>query len=163
AMGWGIALIYVGRQVAGRCSSAQPLTSALGRTDGADAIAKCGREGFPQSTVVFLDVEHMDVIPDGVKGYVFGWFQAVAVSRFVPGMYRHARNAVELKAAATQAYPAGKPAPLFWVAGGPKSFDPAKSMPADSGVSFAAVWQGRLDTNDSHGGITLQIDEDVAG
>ena len=37
-----------------------------------------------------------------------------------------------------------------------------RCAPADSGIAFAALWQGRLDTKDTHGNITLDIDIDVS-
>ena len=37
-----------------------------------------------------------------------------------------------------------------------------RCVPADSGIAFAALWQGKLDTKDTHGGIILDIDIDVS-
>jgi hypothetical protein len=161
AMGWGIAVIYVGRQVKGPCSNT-PITSDLGPRDGMDAVAKTTAEGFPPNTVVYLDVEAMDTITPAIQDYTRAWFTEVLNGGFVPGMYCHVRNAPDLRAAVMAAYPSGAPAPLFWVAGGKKPFDPANSTPSDSGVGFAEMWQGRLDTDDTQGSIKLRIDMDVA-
>ncbi len=160
-MGWGFAVVYVGRQVKGPCSST-PITPDLGPRDGKDAVAKATAEGFLPNTVVYLDVEAMDVVTPVVTNYARAWFSEVLNGGFVPGMYCHVRNAAELRTSALAGYPADAPAPLFWVAGGKKSFDPDRSAASDSGIDFAEMWQGRLDTDDTRGGIRLRIDMDVA-
>ena len=78
----------------------------------------------------------MSVVPDTMKDYMLAWFQTVTQNEFVPGMYCHVRNAQELKAVALQGYPADRPQPLFWVAGGAHPFNPATSAPADSGIAL---------------------------
>ena len=156
---WGLAVLYVGRQQQGPCSGS-PVSAAIGHADGVDAVKQCSNEGFVPNTVAFLDVEHMDTIPQAMSDYVTAWFQAVSTSEFVPGMYCHVKNAAALRAAAMQGYPAEKPQPKFWVAGG-KGFDMSSSVPTDSGIAFANLWQGQLDTRQTYGGITIGIDVEV--
>ena len=121
-MGWGTAIIYVGRQAEGP-GSGGPLNGPLGTSDATDAIAKTAAEGFGRLSVIFLDVEHMDTIPQGMKDYINAWFLEVVKSRFVPGMYCAASNAAVLKVAALKSYPTGTKPPQFWVAGG-RGFEP---------------------------------------
>ena len=158
--GWGMAVLYVGRQAQGPCSGTL-LSATMGRADGVDAAAKCSTEGFASDTVVYLDVEPMDTIPPAMTDYVAGWFQAVAAAHFVPGLYCHAKNAVALEKFVKQDYPVGKPEPRFWVAGG-NGFKPDSSLPPDSGVSFATLWRGRINTEESYGGVGIKIDVNVA-
>ena len=161
AMGWGIAVLYVGRQAQGPCSTTAP-NAGLGTQDGADAAMRTSSEGFPPGSVIFLDVEPMDRVGQPVKDYVRAWFAEVLRAGFVPSVYCHVKNAVVLRSAALDGYPAGAHPPIFWVAGGPAHFDPASSAPTSSGVPFAGLWQGRLDTTETHGGVELRIDVDIA-
>ncbi|MEZ5403863.1 MAG: DUF1906 domain-containing protein [Bryobacteraceae bacterium] len=159
-MGWGFLIIYVGRQAEGPCSK-QPVDAALGELHGRDAIAKTAAEGFAPGSVVFLDVERMERIPAAMKKYVLAWFDEVNRSPFHGGVYCHVRNAAELRETIMAAHPADRPEPVFWVAGG-KRFDPSRSVPADSSIPFARIWQGRLDTRQTHGGFEVNIDVNIA-
>ncbi|MEZ5355475.1 MAG: DUF1906 domain-containing protein [Bryobacteraceae bacterium] len=160
AMGWGFLIIYVGRQVEGPCSS-RPVSAALGSLHGRDAIAKTAAEGFPDGSVIFLDVERIERIPAAMKDYVRAWFAEVNASPFAGGIYCHVKNAVDLRETILPGHPAAKPDPVFWVAGG-RRFNPASSVPADSGVPFARIWQGRLDTRETYAGYKVNIDINVA-
>jgi peptidoglycan hydrolase-like protein with peptidoglycan-binding domain len=157
AMGWGFMIVYVGRQAT---SNPENLTRDRGVAEGSDAVQKTGDEGFDPNTVIFLDVEPMDVVLPGIKEYLKGWISQLIVSPFAPGIYCHIKNAKELQATE---YPAGssRPKPLFWVSGS-GAFDPASSAPPGSGISFASVWQGQFNRTETHGGESLQIDVNVA-
>lgn len=166
-LGFGLAVLYVGRQQGG-CGSGS-LSRAQGQTDGADAIAKCNQEGFPQNVVVFLDVEHFNGgLSANMKDYYQGWVGAILDDgKFKPGTYCADSNANEIFNAAQQEYaahglPGGNPA--FWIVKNDLTFDPQSSIPGASGVNFANVWQGRIDVEDEeHGGVTISpIDQNVA-
>jgi hypothetical protein len=76
--------------------------------------------------------------------------------RFRPAIYAHRDNAVALRGVVQGA--AGGPVP-FWVAGGQAfSLDRA---PRESGIDFAAVWQG-LPGPRTWAGVTLTVDENVS-
>jgi hypothetical protein len=162
-----LAVLYVGRQQEG-CGS-DSLSRAQGQTDGNDAIAQCNQEGFPQNTVVFLDVEHFDGgISVDMTNYYQGWIGAILDGgTFKPGTYCADTNANDLINAAQQEYAAhGLPSgnPSFWIVKNDLTFDPQTSAPTDSGVSFANIWQGRINVvGEAHGGVTISpIDQDVA-
>ncbi len=166
-LGLGLAILYVGRQQNG-CGS-NGLSRAQGQADGNDAISKCNQEGFPQNAVVFLDVEHFDgAISGDMKAYYQGWIGAILDDgTFKPGTYCADSNANDLINAAQQEFaahglPGGNPA--FWIVKNDFTFDPQTAVPTGSGVSFANVWQGRIDVvGESHGGVTISpIDQDVA-
>jgi len=166
-LGLGLAVLYVGRQQDG-CGSAS-LSRAQGQTDGQDTINKSKQEGFPQNTILFLDVEHFDgTISDDMKSYYQGWIGAILDDgSFKPGTYCADTNANDLINAAQQEYaahnlPGGNPA--FWIVKNDLTFDPQTSVPTGSGVSFANIWQGRVNVvGESHGGVTISpIDQDVA-
>ena len=166
-LGLGLAVLYVGRQQDG-CGSGS-LSRTQGLNDGADAVAKCTQEGFPQNVVVFLDVEHFDGgISQPMTDYYRGWISAILDSGSVkPGTYCADTNANDLINAAQQEYaahglPGGNPA--FWIVKNDLTFDPQTAVPTGSGVSFANIWQGRINVaGEAHGGVTISpIDQDVA-
>ena len=62
--------------------------------DGADAIAVTAREGFEPHSVVFLDIERMEKMPDAMRAYYRAWARTLlADGRYLPGVYVHAHNA----------------------------------------------------------------------
>ena len=156
AQGWGLVVVYVGLQSQGPCSAKTP-TRALGEAHGRDALAKLSSEGFAPQTVVYLDVEPMDQIPQAQIDYVNGWLSQFAGAAFLPGIYCHIKNANALRAAIA-GFPAGQVA--FWVSGS-GAFVPGTSRPADSGIAFARLWQGAFNQTREFGGISIQIDENV--
>jgi hypothetical protein len=173
-MGWGLAVVYVGQQVwstAKKPKKGSTCTNALrtasqGSVDGRDAIGRVVSEGFPHGTVIFLDIERMDRIPESMKAYYQQWTRTIlADGRYRVGYYAHADNAAEVfrdvKSVLTAAGDTTEPP--FWIAGRTKIFDPTKSDPTDVGHAFAEVWQGLLDVSRTHAGIRLPIDVNVSG
>lgn len=156
-LGWGIAILYVGRQAEGPCKSATQ-TRGVGVADGQDALRKTASEGFAPGSVIYLDVEPMDRIPQFQIDYVNGWLSQFSGAGFSPGIYCHIKNANALKAASKD-FPADRIA--FWVSGS-GHFVPGTSRPADSGIGFARVWQCTFEVKKMFGGVSIQIDEDVA-
>ncbi len=145
-----------------RCS-ASFVHGARGAIDARDAIARTAHEGFPDGTVVFLDVEYMDVLPQLMRDYYRAWTQTVlADGRYRPGIYAHTRNASKIYDDVSDVYEAAgvDAEPPFWIAG-KGAFSPAR-RPTDVGHSFASVWQGMLDVVRTHNGVRLPIDISVA-
>jgi len=145
-----------------RCSASY-VNAMQGSIDARDAIATAAREGFPKGTVVFLDVEHMDVIPQPMRDYYRAWTRALlADGRYQPGIYAHTKNAQAIYTDVNDEYDqAGVDAdPPFWIAGA-SGFSP-ESAPTDVGHAFASAWQGVLDVVRTHNGIRLPIDISVA-
>lgn len=175
AMGWGIAVLYVGQQafegaLPPDTATGSPiicsrtlLSEAQGRADARDAAEKAQREGFPPGTIIFQDVESMRVIPDSMRAYYSAWQRELLTDgRYLPGTYAHQRNAVELLRLAEDVYrAAGRlDTPPFWVAGG--RFFSLDQPPWSIGLPFVRIWQGALDVDRTWGGRTLRIDENVA-
>jgi hypothetical protein len=167
SLGWGLAIVYVGRQVKG--CGAKSLTAAVGKADGLDAIAKSHDEGFPPSSIIYLDIEPFDgPLADTMRSYAQGWLDALLQDdTFETGIYCHAKNALDLHALGEERFAAaGRPsgAPPFWITRPKGSFDPTTSVPADSGISFASIWQGKIDTGKvTNSGISIaSIDVNVA-
>jgi hypothetical protein len=175
AMGWGVAVVYVGQQTWGRTPrptkrtprgtscAANLVSAAQGRVDGDDATARMAAEGFATGTAIFLDLEHMDVVPDAMRDYYVAWTERVLEDgRYRPAYYAHTQNAPLVYADVRAIFDArGIDAdPPFWIAGG-NNFGRDRN-PQDVGHAFAAAWQGVLDTWEKHAAIRLPIDVSVA-
>ena len=143
--------------------SASYVGAAQGKIDARDAIAQAGHEGFASGTVLFLDVEHMDRIPQRMRDYYRAWTSAVlADGQYRPGIYAHTKNAGTIYDDVSDVYDqAGRDDdPPFWIAGS-SGFSPDR-VPTDVGHAFASVWQGVLDVVRTHNGVRLPIDISVA-
>jgi hypothetical protein len=177
--GWGFAVLFVGEQDWGamraapgdtvavaapgaRCATTN-LTAANGAAHAAAADEAAAADGFPQGTVIFLDVERVERVSPELATYVRSWFAALLErGRYVPGLYAHDINAAELYAILGEEFARRGRAerPRLWVAR-QAGFDLARA-PAESGHALASAWQGRFDTRETWDGITLNIDVNVA-
>jgi glycoside hydrolase-like protein len=173
AAGLGVAVLYVGQQTwdgvpvldgaAERTAGLRALASAVtcsrtlldaaqGDAEARDAVARAAADGFPDGTVIFLDLEPM-TITAAMRSYYRSWVARVAADgRYRPGVYAHVSNAADIHADVGDL--------PFWVAS-TRSFSLA-AAPTGVGLAFAKVWQGALDVSRSWGGVTLTIDESVA-
>jgi hypothetical protein len=145
-----------------RCSASY-VNAIQGAIDARDAIATAEREGFPKGTVVFLDVEHMDVVAQPMRDYYRAWTRVVlGDGRYQPGIYAHTKNAQTIYEDVNEVFDqAGVDAePQFWIAGA-SGFSPS-SAPTDVGHAFASAWQGVLDVVRTHNGVRLPVDISVA-
>lgn len=146
----------------GHCS-ASFVNTAQGKIDARDAVATTVREGFPRGTVIFLDVEFMDVLPQRMRDYYRSWTREVlADGRYRAGIYAHTRNAGTVYDDVSDEYDAAGVAgdPPFWIAG--KGSFSIESAPTEVGHQFATAWQGILDVVRTHNGVELPIDISVA-
>jgi len=139
------------------------LTTEQGTTDAIDAVTKTAAEGFPGGTVIYLDIEHMDVIPASMDAYYRAWVQQVlADGRFRPGIYVHKANAQAIYDGVRRAYSDmnRSGSAVFWLTT-PDGFSIDKP-PQDVGFSWASIWQGIYEVNQTYNGATINIDVDVA-
>jgi hypothetical protein len=163
--GFGLIIIYVGFQQDG-CGKAN-LSRAKGLEHGIDTIDKFKAEGFPDNAIVFLDVEHFaGDLSAPMEAYIRGWISSLLdFGKITTGIYCPASKANAIRLAAEREFAAhGLPggAPVFWIVKVAAGFNIATSKPTGCGVSFASVWQGRLDIDETHGGVTIRIDQNVA-
>lgn len=138
-------------------------SAARGVMEAKDAINSTLREGFPYGTVIFLDLEYMPHVPQRYRDYYVAWTREVLEDgRFVPGYYVHKSNATLVHRDVTPEFAAAgiRGEPSFWVAGG-RDFTPNR-RPQEIGLSYANVWQGKLDTWQEWAGFRLPIDVNVA-
>jgi hypothetical protein len=139
------------------------VSGARGIKDADDAIKRAAREGFPRGTVVFLDIERMEKVPAAMRDYYKSWTRRVLEDgTYRPGYYVHDHNAkIIYNDIASIFLSAGKiEQPPFWIASG-RGFSEDKE-PHEVGHAFASVWQGVLDVVQTHNGVKLPIDVNVA-
>ena len=148
----------------GSSCSAQFVSGGRGRAEANDAIARTEAEGFPNGTVIFLDIEHMNGVPSAMRDYYVEWTARVlADGRYRPGFYAHTDNAARIYDDVKRVYDAvgTTDEPHFWVAGNTAEFAPGKA-PTDVGHAVAAIWQGVLDRVEERNGHKFPIDVNVA-
>lgn len=139
------------------------LTAEQGTADAIDAVTKTTSEGFPEGSVIYLDIEPMQTIPPSMDAYYRAWVQQVlADGRFRPGIYVSKSNATAIHEGVARAYAdmQATGSAAFWVSS-TSGFSLNRS-PADVGLPFARVWQGILDVSQSWSGVSITIDVDVA-
>jgi hypothetical protein len=180
-MGWGLAVVYVGQQTWGRTPrkltparlaslqksgascNADLVTADRGAGDGRDAIDVASREGFAPQSIVFLDIERMEKMPEAMRGYYRAWARTLLRDgRYRPGVYVHAHNAQtvydDLKTEFAAANVTDEP--RMWIASG-RGFEEGKA-PQDVGFAFAGVWQGMIDVARRVADIKLPVDVNVS-
>ncbi len=143
--------------------STQLVNAARGTVDANDAISKTTAEGFSNGTVIFLDIERMDAVPTAMRDYYRAWTaRVVEDGRFQPAYYAHSFNANLIYGDVKQVLTAAGDSvdPPFWIASG-RGFAEDK-LPSEVGHAFAQVWQGLLDVVETHNGVRLPIDVNVA-
>lgn len=143
--------------------NANLVSGPRGAIEAADAIRRTAAEGFPDGSVIFLDIERMNKTPQAMRDYYKTWTEHVlADGRFRPGFYAHKHNATMIYQDVMASYVrAGiTDDPPFWIAGG-RDFSPSKA-PQEVGHRFASVWQGVLDVVQEWEGHKLPLDVNVA-
>jgi hypothetical protein len=158
-----VRVLVAPRASRGSSCSTQFVSAARGTADANDAIAKTAAEGFARGTVIFLDIERMDAVPRAMRDYYSAWTKRVLEDgRFRPAYYAHSFNANLIYSDVKEVLAgAGISAdPPFWIASA-RGFSIDKA-PADVGHAFAQVWQGVLDVVETHNGVKLPIDVNVA-
>jgi hypothetical protein len=180
-MGWGLALVYVGQQTWGRTPrtlspkqrstleqhgvtcNADYLDASHGMIDAVDAIRKAEAEGFPKGSVIFLDIERMERMPERMRDYYKAWVATLlADRRYRPGIYVHSHNAQAVYDDVKGLFTAAgiDEEPRFWIASG-RDFSTDK-VPAQVGHEFAGMWQGVIDVVRRVADIALPIDINVS-
>jgi hypothetical protein len=158
-----VRVMVLPRAAKGATCSSQFVSAARGTADANDAIAKTAAEGFARGTVIFLDIERMDKVPRQMRDYYRAWTKRVLEDgRFRPAYYAHSYNANLIyrdvkKVLAVAGVSADPP---FWIAS-ERGFSIDKA-PQEVGHAFAQVWQGVLDIVETHNGVKLPIDVNVA-
>lgn len=158
-----VRIVSYARAEPGSSCSTHLVSASRGTQDANEAIARTVADGFAPGTVVFLDIERMESVPSAMRDYYNAWTARVlADGKYRPGYYTHDHNAEQVfRDVSRQFASAGVSAtPQFWIAS-ERGFAQDKS-PGEVGHSFANVWQGLLDVIQTHNGVKLPIDVNVA-
>jgi hypothetical protein len=146
--GFGFLVLFNGRLYAELKSVAH--ATKLGHSDAQAATAAARREGFPAHTVIFLDQEQGGRMLPEQKAYIYAWVDAVTAAGFRAGIYCSgvaAKDDGNVVTAEDIRANAGSRAIVYWAINdacppAPGCAFPARTAsPAQSGISFAEVWQ----------------------
>jgi hypothetical protein len=180
AMGWGLAVVYVGQQSWGKTPrrlsasalatlrkrtscSADLLSASEGSANADEAVLRASNEGFQKGAILFLDLERMEKVQPAMRDYYKAWVaRMIATNQYRPGVYVHQHNAQQIFTDVQAVFAAAgdTETPRFWIAGG-KDFDEGRA-PQDVGFAFAGVWQGVIDVARSVANLKLPVDVNVA-
>jgi hypothetical protein len=125
--------------------------AALAQADAQAATLAAKREGFPAHTIIFLDIEEGGRMLPEQKSYIYDWVDAVNAAGYRAGVYcsgipaSESRNTSVVTAEDIRANAQGREI-AYWVTNDSCPPSPGCSLsntprPAQSGVSFADVWQ----------------------
>lgn len=148
--GLGFAVLFNGRKYA----ELRPLARAtkLGESEALAAVKAAKKEGFPTGTVIFLDQEEGGRLLPEQRAYLHAWVDGINASGFRAGVYcsgiasREESGAFLVTADDIRKNAGGRKI-IYWVTNDacPPSpgcaFPQIPPVPAESGVSFASVWQ----------------------
>jgi hypothetical protein len=145
ANGFGFMILYSGRwdaELKGKDAA------ALGRADGAAAVAAANTEGFPPGAIVFLDQEEGGRLLPEQSAYLTSWVEAVRKSAYKPGIYCSGILVSDGPGQISTALDilSRDPNVALWVANdqcppAPGCVMPAKLTPNLSGIPHALIWQ----------------------
>ncbi|MGO9125036.1 MAG: glycoside hydrolase domain-containing protein [Terriglobales bacterium] len=148
--GFGFLVLFNGRLYADLKTVSR--ATALGKSDARAAAASARREGFPASTIIFLDQEQGGRMLPEQKAYIYAWVDGVNAAGLRAGIYCSGIAAEEdpgttIVTANDIRQNAGGRKIVYFVTDdacppAPGCAFPKKPpSPSQSGISFADVWQ----------------------
>jgi hypothetical protein len=150
SQGFGFLLLYQGRT-----SSQLPYKKdsiEAGLTDARAAAAAARRDGFPEGSVIFLDVEEGGRFFGGYLAYLQSWAESLIKEKFHPGIYcsgivvDEGEGSTIISSDDIRAH-IGVPDVVYWVYNDACPPSPGCSVPQNppapsaSGVPYGSVWQ----------------------
>jgi hypothetical protein len=150
AAGFGFLVLFNGRLYADLETVSH--ATALGKSDAKAAVAAAHREGFPGDTIIFLDQEQGGRMLPEQKTYIYAWVDGVNAAGFRAGIYcsgiaAEEDHGITIITANDIRQNAGGRKIVYFVTDdacppAPGCAFPKKPPgPAQSGISFADVWQ----------------------
>jgi hypothetical protein len=146
--GLGFLVLFNGRLYADLKTVAN--ATRLGQSDARAAASAARREGFPRATIIFLDQEQGGRMLPEQKAYIYAWVDGLTAAGFRAGIYCSGMAAADdgnvVTAEDICANAAGREL-AYWVTNDACppapgcAFPQRPPSPAQSGVSFAEVWQ----------------------
>ena len=169
SMGWGILPIYVGPQASCWGGSGVLINSgsavAQGEAAAADAISDAKAFGFAAGSPIYYDMEAYNggtTCSDAVLEFLGAWDRGVAAAGYVTGVYSSQDSGItDMQSAASEKMPGFTPPDAVWIAlwdHNPSLSDGNLAWPlSDRSKQYAG------NVNETIGGITVMIDEDIVG
>lgn len=146
--GFGFLVLFNGRLFAALKSESN--AKRLGQSDARVAVASARHEGFPATTIIFLDQEQGGRMLPEQKAYIYAWVDGVLAAGFRAGIYCSGIPSPDEQKVVTAEdirQDAGSRQITYWAindACPPApgcAFTQHPPNPAESGVRFAEVWQ----------------------
>jgi len=150
SQGFGFLVLFNGRE--SRQLKSASYARQIGFKDADSAVNAARGEGFPEGTVIFLDIEEGGRLPGNYHEYVSAWVETLKIAGFRAGVYCSAMPVDEgggttiSTAQDIQAHIAS-PGLVYWVYNDacPPSpgcaFSTDAPAPAQSGFPAATIWQ----------------------
>jgi hypothetical protein len=149
-MGYGFLLLFNGREY--KYLKASGDAAAVGKRDAEAAVQSAAREGFPKRAVIFLDQEQGGRMLPEQRAYIHAWVDEVTHAGYRAGIYcsgipyRESGGVSVVTAEDIRTNAAGRDIQFFisndQCGPSPGCVFPAQPpKSADSGVSFAEIWQ----------------------
>lgn len=147
---FGFVVLFNGKATREITSQKEAIRQATAQAQQASKLAQ--QEGFPQGTVIFLDVEEGGRLPPHYHEYLQAWADALTQAGFQAGLYCSGipvseGAGVSITTADDIRAHMGSRQIAFWVYNDacPPSFGGSLSSPApnpsQSGTAYAAIWQ----------------------
>jgi hypothetical protein len=150
SQGFGFLLLYRGRTSGELPYKKDSIDAGLADAQGAAAAAR--REGFPDGSVIFLDVEEGGRFFPGYHAYLRSWAEALTKEKFHPGIYcsgivvDEGEGSTVISADDIRVH-IGVADVVYWVYNDACPPSPGCGVPQNppapsaSGVAYASVWQ----------------------
>lgn len=150
SQGFGFLLLCQGRTSSQLPNKKDSIDAGL--ADARAAAAAARREGFPEGSVIFLDVEEGGRFSDGYHAYLRSWADSLKQEKFRPGIYCSGivvdeGNGSKIISADDIRAHIGMSDVVYWVYNDACPPSPGCGIPQElpspsaSGVSYADVWQ----------------------
>jgi hypothetical protein len=169
--GWLVLPLWVGPQAA--CSGYGDVMSSdrgtaekQGRAEAGKAVAAAKGLGIARGATLYYDLEDYDLGPDDCRqpalAFLSGWTKSVRAKGYRSGVYSNVAAAITSLDYAQQVSRGSYAMPdVIWFA-----WDNGRADTADGGWVDTSTWDGHrrihqydLDTEQTHGGVTLDIDK----
>jgi hypothetical protein len=150
SQGFGFLLLYRGRTSGELPYKKDSIDAGLADAQGAAAVAR--REGFPDGSVIFLDVEEGGRFFPGYHAYLRSWAESLTKEKFRPGIYcsgivvDEGEGSTVISADDIREH-IGVADVVYWVYNDACPPSPGCGVPRNpptpsaSGVAYASVWQ----------------------
>jgi hypothetical protein len=143
--GFGFMILYNGKVDA---ELKNKDAAALGRADGASAVAAAKKEGFPVGAILFLDQEEGGRLLPEQSAYLTSWVETVRKSAYKPGIYCSGILVPDGPGKISTALDilSRDPKVELWIANdqcppSPGCVLPEKLTPGSSGIPNTLIWQ----------------------